>query len=264
MRHACVVLAWVVLGATVARAGALLPLRDAVPATTETAQPAAAWDGASPATDPDPAPLSPTSAVLYSLLLPGLGDYKMGNKGRAVGFFAAEGIIWISYAVFEVQGHQREDDYQQLAVQFAGVSRTGHSDDFYAQLREFASSTDYEADVKNQGRDAILTGGGSVIDINPGALDAYFEAHRVSDYEPWLWSSHDRQLQYSEVRSSSKTSYRRADYMFAAAAANRVVSAIVAYASARAANQAHTVGYHLDFSPAATGVDVSLALTRSF
>jgi hypothetical protein len=207
--------------------------------------------------------VSATKAVLYSLLLPGLGDYQLGNKGRATAFFAAEGIIWISYATFEVQGHQRQDDYEQLAVQFAGVSRTGHSDDFYARVREFDNSDQYEADVKNTGRQDIYDETHSLESINADALENYFVANRVSDYEPWTWASLDRRLQYSEVRSSSKTSYRRADYMLAAAVANRLVSAVVAFTAARNM-EPQKVGYHLDFSPAPSGVDVTFALTRSF
>jgi hypothetical protein len=235
-----------------------MSLRDSVPATTPSAEREAAWSS-----DPDAASggasISPAKAVLYSLLLPGLGDYKLGNKGRATAFFAAEGVIWISYAMFDTQGHERENDYQDLAVRFAGVSRTGHSDAFYAKVREFNNSDDYQADVILAGRQAAT----GIQDLSADALESYFVANRVSDFEPWRWQSLDKRLQYSEVRSSSKTSYRRADYMLAAAVANRVVSAIVAYSAARSV-EPKTVGYHLDFTPTARGVDVSLALTRSF
>jgi hypothetical protein len=212
------------------------------------------------ATEPASPVISPTRAVLYSLLLPGLGDYALGNKGRASAFFITEGVIWISYAMFEIQGQQREDEYQSLAVLFAGVSRTGLSDEFYATLRDYDASDEYEADVKTDGRFAI----GNPATIDPDALDRYFVENRVSDYQPWRWESTDRRLQYSEVRSSSKTSYRRADYMIAAAAANRVVSAVVAYAAARSANRPHEVGYRVDVSPSPAGLAVALTLTRSF
>jgi hypothetical protein len=234
-----------------------------VPSVTTQAQREVAWSAEAGSGETQDAPVSATKAVLYSLLLPGLGDYQLGNKGRATAFFAAEGIIWISYATFEVQGHQRQDDYEQLAVQFAGVSRTGHSDDFYARVREFDNSDQYEADVKNTGRQDIYDETHSLESINADALENYFVTNRVSDYEPWTWASLDRRLQYSEVRSSSKTSYRRADYMLAAAVANRLVSAVVAFTAARNL-EPEKVGYHLDFSPAPSGVDVTFALTRSF
>ena len=262
MRRVAVLVVGVLVAAGSAGAQAHLPLRDTVPSVVaSTAAPALTWDDG--VEDAAGAPISTTRAVLYSLLIPGLGDYKLGNHGRATAFFIAEGVIWVSYAVFEVQGNQREDEYQDLTVRFAGVTRTGHSDDFYATLREFDTSEEYEADVKLDGRNELVNSGGLEA-LNADALERYFVENRLEDYEPWQWASVDRKLQYSEVRSSSKTSYRRADYMIAAAAANRVVSAIVTYAAGHNANRQPTVGYRFNVVPGARGVDVAFTLTRSF
>jgi hypothetical protein len=209
------------------------------------------WSADDPATSEEP--LSPTKAVLYSLLLPGLGDWKLGHRDRATAFFAVEGVIWASFAWFQVQGGDLEDEYQSLAVQFGGVSRTGHSDEFYATLRDYDNSDDYESVIKTDGRFEYLRA------LSSEELEQYFIDHRVDDYEPWLWESTERRLQYSEQRSASKTAYRRADYMIAAAAANRVVSAVFAYAAARSAAQ-HEVGLNVDMSPRG----VALMLTKSF
>lgn len=198
--------------------------------------------------------LSQSKAVLYSLLLPGLGDWKLGNRNRATTFFAVEGVIWASFIAFQIQGGDLEEEYQELAVRFAGVTSTDHSDDFYATIRDYDSAEEYEASIKNEGQFELLP------DIGSESLDQYFTDHRVEDFEPWLWASTDRRLQYSEVRSASKTAYRRADYMLAAAAANRVVSAIFAYAAARSAAK-HEVGLNVDVN--ARG-EFALTLTKSF
>ncbi len=209
------------------------------------------------------APLSPGKAVLYSLLLPGLGDWKLGHRNRAATFFAIEGVIWASFIAFEVQGGDLESEYQDLAVRFAGVTRTDHSDDFYAIIRDNYSSDDYEAGIKDDGRFEYLdeTNGAGLDNITSEWLDQYFTDNRVEDFEPWLWASTERQLQYSEVRSASKTAYRRADYMLAAAAANRVVSSIFAYAAARSIAKQHEVGLDLDVSPRG---DFALTLSKGF
>ena len=186
--------------------------------------------------------------------MPGLGDWKQGHRDRATVFFAVEGVIWASFVAFQVQGNEMEDEYQDLAVRFAGVTQTGHSDDFYATLRDFNTAEEYEASIKNEGQFVLYP------NIGSEALEQYFIDNRVEDYEPWLWASTERRLQYSEVRSSSKTAYRRADYMLAAAAANRVVSAVFAYAAARNAAQ-HQVGMSVDVSPRG---DFALALTKRF
>lgn len=242
----------VIAGATPAFAeGLAFSLRDAagVPLAVEGAQaPSFNYqDADAPAVEP----LSPAKAVMWSLLLPGLGDWKMGHRDRASVFFGIEGVIWVSFAAFQIQGNDLEEQYQSMAVRFAGVTSTDHSDDFYATIRDYDSSEEYEADIKNEGRD---------YDTGSEALDQYFIENRVDDYQPWLWASHERRLQYSETRSASKTAYRRADYMIAAAAANRVVSAVFAYAAARSASK-HEVGLDLDISPRG---DVAFALTKKF
>lgn len=228
-----------------------------------------------PATDSDVAaswsdgdgagkPLSAGRAVLYSLLLPGLGDYYAGHRSRANVFFLSEAAIWTSFVVFRVQGQQREDSYEEFAVRFAHVENTGHSDDFYATLREYASSEDYETVIKQEGRFELYP------NVSYEALEIYYAANRVSDFEPWQWDSLERRLQYSEMRSSSKTSYRRADYMIALAAANRVVSAIFAYTAVRTANrdsEAQGSRYHIDIdTPLGIGstYDAVLTFSRSF
>lgn len=232
-------------------------LRDAAtaPATIDAAS-APEWNYQEGEVATSGAPLSPGKAVLYSLLLPGLGDWKMGNRNRATTFFAVEGVIWASFITFEIQGHDLESNYQNLALQFAGVTSTGHSDEFYATIRDYDNSDEYEAVVKTDGRFAAT----SYTDISSEALDQYFIDNRVADYEPWLWESTDRRNQYSEVRSASKTAYRRADYMIAAAAANRVVSAVFAFAAARSLEK-HEVGVNVDFSPRG---EVALTLTKGF
>lgn len=239
--------------------GSAFSLRDAAGAPVAIAgaeAPAWNYEDADASTN---APLTPTKAVLWSLLIPGLGDWKMGNHNRATVFFGVEAVIWISFATFEVQGGDLESEYKSLAVTFAGVTSTDHSDEFYATIRDYNDSDEYELDVKNEGRFEVFNGV-PLDEIGSEYLDRYFTDNRVADYEPWIWQSTDRRLQYSEVRSASKTAYRRADYMIAAAAANRVVSAIFAYAGARSLAK-RDVG--LDFNMSPRG-DVALALTKSF
>jgi hypothetical protein len=210
--------------------------------------------------------ISPGRAVLYSLLLPGLGDYKAGNRGRAWVFFGVEAAIWTSFAVWRVQGSEQEDAYQDYAVRFAGLTRTGHSDDFYALVREYDSSDEYAASIKNDGRFEGYQGSDNP-DLSSSALEAYFQANRIGDYEPWQWASLDNKVQYQIMRSASKNAYRRSTYAIAAAAANRVVAAIFAYTSVR--NAAGDGGgqarrYHIDFTPRTRDQEASVTLIRRF
>lgn len=213
-------------------------------------------------------PLSASKAALYSLLLPGLGDYRSGHKGRAVVFFGVEAAIWTAFIVSRVQGDQRESSYQDYAVRFAGVSNTGHSDDFYALIREYDNSVEYEAAIKSEGRAALWPDVNQPPpDLDADQLERYFLENRVGDYEPWEWQSLQHKVQFQETRSASKNAYRRATFALAAAAANRVVSAVFTYTTVRrAASQtaADARRYQIVFHPPRRGYEAAVTLIRRF
>lgn len=199
-------------------------------------------------------------AILYSLAVPGLGDYYMGHTTRAGMFMLAEAGIWTSFAVFRIQGSRREDTFRAYATNFAGVTRSDHTDDYYALIREYDSSDQYEFDLKREGRFELFP------DVGSEALEEYYIENRIADFEPWEWASFERRVEYQRIRSRSKAAYRHADYSLAVAAANRIVSAIVVYYSWRksrsSAEEARagawriepTRGLGLDWTPTVTYV----------
>lgn len=211
------------------------------------------------------APKSTGKAFMYSLLLPGLGHYYAGDKRGARTFFTVEMAAWTAFVVFEVQGRLREEGYEDYAQVFAGVAGNDHSDDYYAVIAEYNSWVDYELAVKTDGRFVLYPEG------DPASLEEYFEQNRVSDYEPWEWTSSDSRLDYRSRRSASKTSYRRALYSLAVLAVNRVASGFFAIKAANEANEkleAGRVGYRLEFGApvvhASDGLQTGLSFVASF
>jgi hypothetical protein len=209
----------------------------------KTPQAFAEWDD--PMVTGTPAEIDMQKAVLYSLAMPGWGDLYAGHPTRAKVFFATEAAIWTSFIVLRVQGHVREDSYHEFATHFAGLNSTDHSDDFYRTVGEYGSSDAYEADIKREGR-AIL-----FYDTNVEALEQYYLDNRHDDFEPWQWSTFDRRVEYRQIRSSSRLSYRRSWYSVAAAAANRIVSAVFAVHAVKSAQSGQDVArnYHLEVGP---------------
>jgi len=206
-------------------------------------------------------PLSAKRAVLYSLLLPGLGDYYAGHKTRATTFFMIDAGIWISYGVMKSQSSQREDAYQEMAVRFAGVSATGLSDDYYSTIGQFNTHSQYEAEFKKEHR----------IDIWPNvgyeSMEQFYVENRVTDFEEWAWQSADHRRDFRELRSSSRLSDRRAGYMFALAAANRIIAALFSFHAVKTYNDSlemQTGGYRLDFSPPSKDYATAVSLVRFF
>lgn len=206
-----------------------------------------------------------TKAVVLSLLVPGLGQQYLGESNSARTFYAAEGVIWTSFAVFQVQGHLREDGYQEYAQRFAGVTSSDHSDDYYKLLTRFDSFQQYENEIKAEGRLLLYP------DVDAATLEDYFRDNRVSDYEPWVWQSVAVRRAYQERRSASRRAYRRALYSVAAALANRAASAFFAVRSARAMKREGGVqrtGFHIEFGAGRTstsdGFQTGVSVVRSF
>jgi hypothetical protein len=261
--------------------GIILVLALAVPAVAPAETRSVRWLPGSPtvstANGPDlsaleeaysenPGELSVGKAVGYSLLLPGLGDWYAGNHPRAVVSFGIEAAIWTAFIVSKVQADQREDAFREYATIFAEVTSTGHSDDYYALLREYDNWELYEAEVMLDARIAGYDSGQNP-DLGSDVLQQYFADNRVSDFEPWQWASLDHKVQFQEMRSSAKNADRRAEFLIAAAVANRVVASIFAYMAVKKANSTETASaqrYHIDFSPPRAGYDAAVSLTRRF
>ncbi len=208
---------------------------------------------------------STSKAVLYSLLLPGTGQWYLGEKTQAKVFFALDVAIWTSFVVFTVQADLREDEYEEYARTFAGVTRLGHSDDYYGILTKHDSFRDYEDEIKDEGRFAFYP------DIDVAALDQYFLENRVSDYEVWVWQSADHRRAYQDRRSASKTADRRALYSLAAALTNRVASAFFAYRSGKRPEPEENVqqtGFSIELGApqrhASEGFQTGISLIRNF
>ena len=129
--------------------------------------------------------------------------------------------------MFQTQGYLREQDYEEQALNFASVTSTGHSDDYYGLLSEYGSWTEYEADIKSEGRAALYPDAGADV------LEQYFVSNRVGDFEPWVWRNTAERQTFQQTRADSKSSYRRRTYVLGLALANRVVSAVFAIKMSR-------------------------------
>ncbi len=159
-------------------------------------------------------------ALLFSLLLPGTGQEYIGSGRRARGMWAAEAAIWTTYAMFQVQGGNREDSYKEMAGMFAGVTGD-RNDDYYEAIGYYTTSYEYNIDVRREAR--------YIYPFDPELQDQYVLEYGYFGDDGWEWESVDRQLEYKDTRTSSKESYRRATLTLGFAVLNRMVSMIDVY-----------------------------------
>jgi len=122
------------------------------------------------------------SAILYSLLLPGMGElYADGyNSGRY--FTIVEGILWGTYIGMTVYANSKENDYKAFATTFASVNKEGKDETYFATIGEY-DNIEYYNDQK--------------------ALERNFDQMYNSPNFFWEWQS-------TEDRRTYRSSNRRA------------------------------------------------------
>jgi len=167
-------------------------------------------------------------ALLMSLVLPGAGQEYVGSHKRARSMLAAEGAIWTTYALFTVQGNNREDKYQEMAGLFAGVSGE-RSDSYYQAIGFYPTNYEYNIDVKREAR--------YIYPYDPALQDQYVLDNGYFGNDGWEWDSVEQQLDYRETRTSSKESHRRATLTVGFAVLNRMVSMIDVYLTFKLADR---------------------------
>jgi len=172
--------------------------------------------------------ISPLKAGASSLLLPGLGEQRLGATLRAKVFFGLEAIGWISVASFLWRGYSRENSYKDYAVAFAGVEGTGRSDEYYKTIGGYLANDGpggYNEAMRREARDLYYP--------DMEAMDAYYASHAITGDDGWLWRTENTFRRYGTLRGGSRFAYRVALYSAIGIAALRVVSAADAVRLAR-------------------------------
>jgi hypothetical protein len=171
---------------------------------------------------------SPVREGAASILLPGLGQLRMGRTLRAKIYFGLEGAAWVAIGSFVWQGYARENAYKDYAVAFAGISGTSYSDEYYETVGKYMSNDGpggYNEYVRREARDLYYP------DIE--MMNSYFDQNSITGTDAWRWESTTAFRRYNHLRDGSRSSYRRALYAGFFALALRVISAVDAVRLAR-------------------------------
>ena len=156
---------------------------------------------------------SVAKAVLFSALVPGLGEYYVGNKGKAKIFFIAEALTWVGYISYRTYGNWKEDDFIRFASENADAQLEGKNDEFLDMVGFYNDIDQYNSL-------------GRVSDPDRPYLPDTPENH-------WYWQSNADRDTYRDIKNSSREAFRRADFMLGAAVFNRVISIIDAARDAK-------------------------------
>ncbi len=158
---------------------------------------------------------------LLSALVPGGGQWYLGQRRKARYFFAAEAMTWIGYAAFRTYGNWKKDDYIRFAALHANADLEGKSD-------EFADFVGFYEDI-----DEYNTLGRAWDPDRPFLPDTP-ENH-------WRWQNSDDRSTYRDIKNRSRGFYRRSDFMVGVAIIDRLISIIDAVRAAHKANREFTI-----------------------
>lgn len=188
-------------------------------------------------------------AAIYSTLIPGLGDYYVGNRGKARIFFATDAVTWIGYASYRMYGHAKEEDYIRFAQTNANAQLDNKSDDFRDLVGFYSSINEYNTL-------------GRVFDTDRPYLVDSPENH-------WQWQSEADQGTYRHLKNRSREAYRTADFFIGIAIVTRIVSVIDAVRDVKRYNsrldrEFSDAPVRLELNPLSTTRQVVLSVRTPF
>lgn len=144
-------------------------------------------------------------AVLYSLLLPGMGELYVEEYGVGKYFTIAEGVLWLTYSSFELYGTWLRDDARNFAVTHARIAIDGKDDQYFVDIGNFLNIYDYnEKKLRDREPEKLY-------DVNTHFWQWEYDAHRAA---------------YRELRISHDHVFNNNRFVVAAIIVNHIASAI--------------------------------------
>jgi hypothetical protein len=179
-------------------------------------------------------------AIFYSMLLPGMGELYAGAYDSGKYFTIADGVLWGTFAGFELYGKWKADDYKSFAHSNGGVSLDGKDADYFANIGLYLNSDNYNTEMDRQG--------------------SFDKVYNSSSFY-WKWASNDQRKEYRGMWSSSENAYNNVRFVVGALVLNRIISAInaVRLVSAYNKNLPVETSWNVSF-----GVDNRPTLPTSF
>jgi hypothetical protein len=188
-------------------------------------------------------------AIVYSLILPGMGDLYADNFSTGKYFVISETGLWLTYAGFRLHGHWLREDARTFASQHSGASFDGKSDQFDVNIGNFNSLDEFnQAKLRNR------------------EFDLLYETGRAF---AWQWDSDANRVTFKDRRIRSDEVLRNSQFVLGALVLNRIIAAISAARSVTAHNRSVLLGdsWRLDARAIGSMGDapgIELRLTKIF
>jgi len=197
-------------------------------------------------------------AALYSLILPGAGQYYIKQNSRAKLFFGIESGLWISYYGFRRFGAYKDDAAKGWAVLKAGAN-PNNTDELYWIKMTYYDNRDVNEGIYEFGYNQMI----GVYERG----DARLFPETPLYY--WNWDNSDDRQVYRNLRNQSKIAYERSDIVIGIIVANHIVSAVEAYLFAIKYNRRLEFSdrgfeFHYALTPDLNNPSITVSLSKYF
>ncbi|MFO7526767.1 MAG: hypothetical protein R6W68_15040 [Ignavibacteriaceae bacterium] len=155
-------------------------------------------------------------AILYSLLLPGMGELYAESYSSGMYFTIAEGVLWGTYIGMNTYAGWQEDRYKSFAVTKAGIIEAGKDNEFYSRIGVYSNLEQYN---------------------NEKALERNFDQMYNSQQFYWKWNSTEERRTYRDMWLSSEQTKNDIRFVVGAMIINRLASAVNAVRMVSAYNR---------------------------
>jgi hypothetical protein len=156
-------------------------------------------------------------ALLLSLILPGAGEFYVGNQKHATIFFGTELLAWTSFLINDYHANSLEKDYKAYAQQHAKINGSGHNEQYWVDVGKFNTIYDFNKRRENDRR-----------------VEAIYDE---SSANFWQWDSKKNRFTYDRNRLNAIDIKNRDVYFYTAILINHIVSGINAVRLARKNNK---------------------------
>lgn len=147
-----------------------------------------------------------TRHVLYSLVLPGAGEWATGNSRLGKIFMGSEITLWIAYLSSRGYINTLQQDLESFAAVNAGVNPAGKNEQYWIDIGSSISIYEFNAQQL----------------LDRDLASRYSEN---SDFD-WQWASEDQRRDYFQRRLNRQDWKRRSTVLVGGIILNHLISAV--------------------------------------
>ncbi len=163
-------------------------------------------------------------AALLSLLVPGLGQYKLGDGRMAAVFAGVEGATLVSYITFRRQVALRRDSQELYARIHARVDIHGTAEGYDRDVGSYLSSDEFNRSVVLFTAENIYAQAPDSVRV--GLVKKFVEDNSYTGNSAWRWDNNDSRVQYLVILKSGLNANRNGNYALGLVVANHLLSAV--------------------------------------